>query len=222
MIRKTGKKGKLLRIWKIVALAAIAASGSAPVMAEDLPSMGEESSPWKTDVFYENDTHVRGKDHTGRSIGLSKFRNTLQIESDKGLGDGWAFHSVLRGTWDGVYQMNDSKFGDKAGGAIQLENIGGPAGAPPFASSAPTVPWGGGVNGASPFVGLGFNSTNPNAPNYNPNQGLEVLGASWHNTNGGVAFGVPVRPCDTDSRGCADFGGYGNLKKSELESPEFN
>ena len=37
-----------------------------------------------------------------------------------------------------------------------------------------------------------------------------------------MAFGVPVRPCDTDSRGCRDFGGYGNLKQRELEAPEFN
>ena len=50
-----------------------------------------------------------------------------------------------------------------------------------------------------------------------------MLGDSWHNgqTNG-VAFAVPVRPCDEDSRGCKDFGGYGDKKQSELESPEFN
>ena len=33
---------------------------------------------------------------------------------------------------------------------------------------------------------------------------------------------VPVRPCDTDSRGCKDFGGYGDQDKNELASPEFN
>jgi len=51
---------------------------------------------------------------------------------------------------------------------------------------------------------------------------MRVLGDRWHQTEGGVAFGVPVRPCDTDSRGCRDFGGYGNLKLRELEAPEFN
>ena len=33
---------------------------------------------------------------------------------------------------------------------------------------------------------------------------------------------MPVRPCDVDSRGCRDFGGYGDKKLSELEAPEFN
>jgi len=33
---------------------------------------------------------------------------------------------------------------------------------------------------------------------------------------------VPVRPCDVDSRGCRDFGGYGNQSQAQLASPEFN
>jgi|LauGreDrversion4_2_1035121.scaffolds.fasta_scaffold125965_1 hypothetical protein len=59
----------------------------------------------------------------------------------------------------------------------------------------------------------------------NTNTGLQVLGAGWHNANGagtGLTFAVPVRPCDVDSRGCRDFGGYGNKKTSELAMPDFN
>jgi hypothetical protein len=33
---------------------------------------------------------------------------------------------------------------------------------------------------------------------------------------------VPVRPCNIDHRGCADFGGYGDLSSNELKAPEFN
>jgi len=56
----------------------------------------------------------------------------------------------------------------------------------------------------------------------NPNDGLRVLGDRWHDTKGGVAFGVPVRPCDRDKRGCRDFGGYGDQSLTGLEFPEFN
>jgi len=58
----------------------------------------------------------------------------------------------------------------------------------------------------------------------NTNTGLQILGAGWHNPHSinGLNFAVPVRPCDVDSRGCRDFGGYGNKTKSELAMPDFN
>ena len=188
----------------------------------NLPAMGEESSPWQVDVTYEN--HTAHRERTG----LAKFRNTMQVEADKKLGNGWAVHGILRGSWDGVYRMNSDEYGKNAGGSITIQNTAGP-GLPPAPTNAgtplnlPYVPWGGGVNnpiatalGLPPTNAFGFDLTR------NPNEGLRVLGDRWHNTEGGVAFGVPVRPCDTDSRGCRDFGGYGNLKLSELEAPEFN
>jgi len=49
-----------------------------------LQSSAQEQS-WTADVFYENDTHYRGKDYTGDTIGLSKFRNTLQADIKGGL-----------------------------------------------------------------------------------------------------------------------------------------
>ncbi|WP_231497820.1 DUF1302 family protein, partial [Methylibium sp. T29-B] len=176
--------------------------------------------PWKVDVYYENDTRFRGKDATGERVGLSKFRNTLQVEADKKLEGGWKFRSILRGSFDGVYRMNDDQYGRKAGGGVLLESQGGP----------PPVPHGSGIINKAAVDGLGlvnnvfgFNATNPGAPNYNPNEGLRLLGDRWHDSlNGGVEYATPVRPCDTDRRGCADFGGYGDKKRSELELPEFN
>ncbi len=184
-------------------------SFAGPVRADDLPSMGEDSSPWQIDTTYENHTVRR------ENVGLAKFRNTLQVEADKRVGDGWGIHGILRGSWDGVYRMNSNEYGKNAGGAVQLESTGGGG----------SVPYGGGL-GHTAVAGMGYPGAAGNAfvdsyPN-SPNEGFRVLGDRWHQTNGGVAFAVPVRPCDTDNRGCRDFGGYGNQKLSELEAPEFN
>lgn len=197
MQMNTNRKKAVIRS-SIAAL--FGAALATPAMADGLPGMGEDSSPWKTDVFYENHTVYR--DH---GMGLSKFRNTIQAESDKSLGDGWGFHSVLRGTYDGVYDLNSSKYGNDAGGAVQLQSKNGSG----------IVNWGHGDVSTGAFH-FGFDTV------ANPNQGLALLGSGWHTNDGGVAFGVPVRPCDADRRGCTDFGGYGNLTKNELSAPEFN
>lgn len=207
---------------KVFAAAILISCAGETLANDNLPALGEGESPWKVDVTYENHTANREK------TGLSKFRNTLQAEFDKGLNDGWALHGIMRGSWDGVYRMNSSEYGKNAGGSITIQNTAGP-GLPPVPTNAgtplnlPNVPWGGGVNnpigqalGLPATNAFGFNLAN------NPNQGLRVLGDRWHDPDGGVSFGVPVRPCDIDSRGCRDFGGYGNQKLSELEAPEFN
>jgi hypothetical protein len=219
-----------------LAVMATGARAAEPPAAEPEGAKGANAPdpsyvPWDVDVYYENDTRFRGKDETGTRVGLSKFRNTLQVEADKKLGGSLGFHGILRGTYDGVYDMNSSQYGKDAGGPIQLENTAAPAfqslGAPFL--NTPTVAFGSGLNNAiGQALGLpasnafGFNSTDPNAPNYNPNAGLRVLGDRWHTTQGGVAFGVPVRPCNVDGRGCRDFGGYGNAGQNGLQSPEFN
>ncbi|MCB1889195.1 MAG: DUF1302 domain-containing protein [Rhodocyclaceae bacterium] len=198
--------------------AALVAAACAPLAAAgDLPDLGDSAKPWKVDVLYDNHTAYRGKDATGHTVGLSKFRNTLTVEADKPLSDGWKFRGVLRGSFDGVYRLNDDEYGDKAGGPILLENISG-------AGGVSEVPHGGGIinNDSAAAMGLttnafGFDTT------ANPNDGLRVLGDRWQTAGpGDVVFGVPVRPCDEDSRGCRDFGGYGDQKRSELELPEFN
>lgn len=70
--------------------------------------------------FVENATYYRD----GR--GLSKFRNTLQIEFNKSLeSTSWSnvsINSTLRGTYDGVYDLNDDEFGKDASEAYLGED----------------------------------------------------------------------------------------------------
>jgi hypothetical protein len=189
---------------------------------QNLPAMGEDSAaPWETDVYYENHTaHREGK-------GLAKFRNTLQVESKKEMDNGWRFRGILRGSYDGVYDLNSGTYGNKAGGAVALGNEFGPF-VPPLAGSpwsGSTVPYGGGI-GKTVVDALGATS-NVFVDAYgasNPNTGLKVLGEAWNDSNktGGVGLAVPVRPCDEDSRGCKDFGGYGDKTKKQLAFAEFN
>jgi hypothetical protein len=229
-------------------------AGGARAAEQPMASMDVESDPWKVDVIYENDTRFRGKDNTGHTAGLSKFRNTLQVEADKKVGNGWALHGVLRGTWDGVYRLNKDEYGTEAGSKkasdIQIPNTAGPVAqsvglALPGVHYGSTVPFGGGVgftvvdgiqsgaglpNLGGPAGGPGINQfIDPNYANlntppaqYGSGAGLQLLGQRWNKTGSGVAFAVPVRPCDTDKRGCRDFGGYGDQSLSELENPEFN
>jgi hypothetical protein len=207
---------------------------SASRAADNLPDPGGAASEdaWKVDVFYENDTHGR------KDVGLSKFRNTFQVEADKNLGGNGTFSSIkfrskLRATYDGVYAMNKKDYGKKAGGPIQLET-GDPGFQPvlpvpslglPFKS----VPHGSGIISQGATAGALGLTTNTFTNGYptalgaaNGNDGLRVLGGHLHATAGGVAFGVPVRPCDIDRRGCTDFGGYGDKTQKDLEFPEFN
>ncbi|MDB5961938.1 MAG: hypothetical protein JWP59_3232 [Massilia sp.] len=170
---------------------------------------------WLIDVYYENHLATRGKDDTGKNVGLSKFRNTLQVEADRKFGDGWRFHSVLRGTYDGVYRLNKDQFGSTAGGPAMLQLTAGGQLVP--------VPNGQGPVGKTLVNSLGLvNNAFVDSYPTNPNDGLRVLGDRWHGIDGGVAFGVPVRPCNVDARGCFDLGGYGDLSESKLASPEFN
>ena len=228
---------------KGLALAAVLAIAGAGVTAQTLPDLGiTGGDPWNVENFYENHTAKR------ESVGLSKFRNTFQSEMSKNLNDGWRFRGILRGTYDGVYDLNDSEFGKNAGGPVMMGNtLGpGPLAGTPYESTY--VPYGSGV-GSYVISGLDRTTGSPNiwgltpgtadnntfvnnfAPlggtSYaatNQNTGLQILGSGWNNSNttGGVGLAVPVRPCDYDSRGCKDFGGYGDKKKSELAMPEFN
>ena len=283
---------------KGLALAAVLAIAGAGVTAQTLPDLGiTGGDPWNVENFYENHTAKR------ESVGLSKFRNTFQSEMSKNLNDGWRFRGILRGTYDGVYDLNESEFGKSAGGPVEMGHTGGPSiaglayiydnglsaaqsptgvaipagpslgpgvtltgiangtltGAPSLMGT--TVPYGAGVGGSA--IALLYNAVGPWANTHlganivgyglpgapaagnlatgvgvvvngggfsnqyaanNQNQGLQILGSGWNRSNstGGVGLAVPVRPCDYDSRGCKDFGGYGDKKKSELAMPEFN
>jgi len=202
---------------KGVALAAVLVVAGAGVTAQTLPDMGVTGGdPWSVENFYENHTAKR------ESVGLSKFRNTFQSEMSKNLNDGWRFRGILRGTYDGVYDLNDKEYGKNAGGPVM---VGDQAGA--LLGGSGYAQYGEGVGYSFINSTFGASTVNNNFVNTytnNPNQGLQILGSGWNKSNstGGVGLAVPVRPCDYDSRGCKDFGGYGDKKKSELAMPEFN
>ncbi|MFZ4535156.1 DUF1302 family protein [Propionivibrio sp.] len=223
-----------------MAAAAVLAFSGQVVADDNLPAMGEDASAWKADVTYENHTARR------ESAGLAKFRNTLQVEADKGLSNGWAVHTILRGSWDGVYRMNSGEYGRNAGSSagnptMLQSTVGGALVPVAYAGVGPIVDY----TGAAGMLTAGLSAAPPAGPGLppataaaiaaqnaflnsanlaanSPDVGLRTLGDRWHNIDGGVAFAVPVRPCDTDSRGCRDFGGYGDKTLSGLEAPEFN
>ena len=212
--------------WRAV-LVGLLLAGAPASHAQLLPG---QSYDWDLNGFYEFEARYRDDDATGDPVGLSKLRNTFQLEATRRFRNGWQFHTTLRGTYDGVFDLNDEEFGDRAGGAVRLDNSAAPAFAGGPFLGTPTVAWGGGLNNANattlglpPSNTFGFNATNPGHPRHNPNEGMQILGERWHPTgDGGLEFAVPVRPCDVDGRGCADFGGYGDLSKSGLAFPEFN
>lgn len=168
-------------------------------MSNTAQAYTSEDGSFEVNGFVENASYYR------EHVGLSKSRNTLQLEASKKLNNVGVFSNVgvygtFRASYDAVYDLNDDEFGDDAGGSVQIENVAGGG----------TVPFGGGIV----LPGGDFDSI------ANPNSGLQNLGHDLHDTDGGVDFGVPVRPCDKDSRGCID--GYGDLSSNELRHPEFN
>lgn len=252
MTQKRLEKSALATRWLRASLVPMLLAGLAsPVIhAEDeLPSVAESTSDTK--IYYENATHYRGEDASGNGVGLSKFRNTLKMEHKRDLGNGWAFKGIFRGTYDGVYDINDKEYGKNAGGSINMAETSGVHslfGVPGATSNS--VPYGFATQ-LVPAPGIGappgsvvifpttFNTGGPTSlvaynPATNPNQGLMHLGQRWNNAyTSATGFGnttgfgsldlpVAVRPCNIDSRGCADFGGYGDLTSNELKSPEFN
>ena len=162
----------------------------------------------KIDAFYENATYAR------EGVGLSKFRNTLQIEGEKRFGEVGLFSNVsvnatLRGSYDGVYDLNEDEYGDEAGGPVLLQD-----------QAQGYVSHGNGVGSPGSAVPLPPGNTFGFDTSQNPNEGMVVLGEHLHNQANGVAFGVPVRPCDVDSRGCID--GYLDKDTDDLRFQEFN
>jgi hypothetical protein len=169
---------------------------------------------WELHGFLENATFIRD------DVGMSKIRNTGQLEWSKYIGSVGAFsdvsfHGTLRGTYDAVYEMNDDEWGDSAGSAQVFQSTGAPPGVlpGPFAGGLPTgfTPW-----LQSPVQLFGATGPTPT----NPNNGLRLLGQELHGQQGGVVMGVPVRPCDEDPRGCIND--YMDAEGWELASPEFN
>ncbi|QWD79930.1 DUF1302 domain-containing protein [Polynucleobacter sp. MWH-Spelu-300-X4] len=218
---------------KNVVLATVLAVAGVSAVAQNLPDLGLTSGdPWNAELYYENHTALRDK------AGLSKFRNTLQSEMSKNLNDGWRFRGILRGTYDGVYDLNKSEYGKNAGGSVTMNNTLGPSGALGVVLPA-SVAYGGaflaadnspqaGTAGAQATAGLGAAFGAPaNAAGVYAyrNEGLQIVGSGWNTANttaGAISLATPVRPCNYDSRGCMDFGGYGNKTQAQLAAPEFN
>ena len=120
--RKTAVASKVKTIVLTSSLVIIATSLAATAALADVSG------------FIENDTHYRD----GR--GLSKVRNTFQLEYSKDLGAKGIFSEVnfnttLRATYDAVYDLRDKEWGDNAGGPINMQQTYGF----PF---APEVPFG--------------------------------------------------------------------------------
>ena len=187
--------------WQIKPLAAFGLMGTLlmPISQQAVAGINTGDDTLEISGFVENATYFRNK------VGLSKFRNTLQFEGTKYLGNIGAFSEVsingtFRATYDGVYDLNSDEFGDGAGGAITLNST---------AVLPSEVPLGGGVPLAAPISTTGLNNT-----------GLTVLGEHLHDADGGVTFGVPVRPCDKDSRGC--LSGYMDDSLNDLRYSDFN
>jgi hypothetical protein len=207
--RKTAVGSKVKTIVLTSSLAIIATSLAATAALADVSG------------FIENDTHYRD------DRGLSKVRNTFQLEYSKDLGAKGIFSEInfnttLRATYDAVYDLRDKEWGDKAGGPITMQQVGGPT---------PPPPWGPGAVFPALDVPFGPNTTGPGTfpvvlpygdfdGTKNPNDGLENLGQYLHKPAGGLDIAVPVRPCDEDSRGCLDD--YMDADLDELRFPEFN
>jgi hypothetical protein len=164
--------------------------------------------------------YVESANYYRDEVGWSKNRLAAQLEGKKVVGNAGIFKKVafnvqFRVSYDAVYEINDDEFGDEAGGAIMLENLGANIGLGPA-----FVPHGGGVINHDSFTGLTGIASNAFGFDLsrNPNEGLIVLGEHLHSARGGVTFGVPVRPFDKDSRG--SLNGYMDYDKDELASPE--
>ncbi len=179
-----------------------------------------DGGDWDTGGFVENATFYR-KDH-----GFSKIRETAQYEFSKDFGRKFGLSNfrvtgTLRATNEGVYDLNDDEFGKNAGGARSFENFGSTTAAALYGGDGAS-PWGASILGNG-----GAQAGNPIPPGFlfdvgaNPNEGLRVLGEAMHTPMGGVTIGVPVRPCDVDSRGCG-LDDYMDMDTDDLRFPDFN
>lgn len=233
-----------------LAVAAILASAVSGL--QSLPTYADETQ-WAG--FAEQVTHYR------RDVGLTKARSGVQLEGLKFIGDVGPFtdvstNTILRVSYDHVYDLNSDKFGRFAGStadnpatvnsngllyaglgltagpdgnfAVPINGPGiGPAGGLSVGSFAvmnilgpqvDALSGGDGTGSAFPYQVVLAGNTFVDSYINNPNIGLVALGDYLHPHGNGVSFGVPVRPCDTDSRGC--LAGYMDAGLNELKMPE--
>jgi hypothetical protein len=202
----------MLRRASLPSLGLLAAAATGVTVAQ------AQESAWDTAGFIENATYYRD------GPGLSKVRNTAQFEFSKLFGkrvglSNFRISGTLRGTYDAVYDLNDDEWGENAGGKRSFENFNSTTAQAIYGGNGDS-PWGASIlgNGGPPGEippGFLFDTST------NPNQGLIVLGEELHDPRGGVTIGVPVRPCNKDSRGCG-LDDYMDSDLNDLRFPEFN
>lgn len=222
---------------------------SRSLLAGAVAALGLGSAQLSANESIETRGYVEHSSHIRDGVGLTRFRNRLQFEFNMDAGDRGIFSNVsingtIRATYDGVYDINDTEFGDDSGGPLSFPAPGNPAFFAELAASAPppfvmppgppfvsTNPSYAGVFGPPPAFGGGgaiplpganplYLGVPPGGPN-NPNEGLKFLGSDLHsNPFGGGVLAYPSRPCDHDSRGCLDD--YMDRDLDELRMPDFN
>lgn len=179
-----------------------------------------QDSEWDVSGFMENVSHHRD------GVGISKSRNTVQLELNKDFGtvaglSNFSVNFIFRGTYDAVYDINDEDFGSAAGGPVMLTGGLAPPGTlgPDQTMPIPAhvTPFGQSIIStgfpAGPNPQFGFDTA------ANPNEGLAILGEALHGQTG-VVLAYPVRPCNIDSRGCIED--YLDYSENDLRFPEFN
>lgn len=137
-------------------------------------------------------------------VGLSKQSTVAKTDIDKTLAPTALFsslklHATLRGSYDGVYDLNSHHFGNNAGGPVSFtQNAGGQV-----------------AYGAGAVSLFGANTASAGYAN----QGMALL-SGYRGEDHGIDLAVPVRPCDVDHRGCLK--NYMDGDKLDLAAPEFN
>jgi hypothetical protein len=237
---------------KVLALAVVAVTSASAIAQTLPDMGITSGDPWNAELYYENHTAMResaglAKFRNTLQSEMSKnlndgwrFRGILRATYDGVYDINDKEYGKNAG---GPVQMTNSlgpyvglpattPYGHSVVSNTFLTQVGiTPYGAP--AGTLVTLPTNtfydpyGGVNSTFGPAPWNTAATSNPARRYganNTNTGLQILGSGWHNEHSinGLSFAVPVRPCDVDSRGCRDFGGYGNKKKSELAMPDFN
>jgi hypothetical protein len=167
-----------------------------------LPARADDNDGWVIRNKVDEEFRVR------EQVGISKDRTEAQSDLDKtipggvGMFSSLRLHTTLRASYDAVYDLNSSNFGEHAGTAVSFANNNGGVTA---WGAAPTWQNLGGAGG-----GLSAGNTN---------SGLQMVDW-WRGNDKGLQFATPVRPCDVDHRGCLK--GYMDNNQQELASPEFD
>lgn len=209
-----------------------------------------EDGSFSAHGYVDNTTHDRLRS------GISKMRNRAVAEFTNDFGAHGLFSSIklqgtLRGSYDAVYDANSETWGRDSGGAVSLENQGGPVGvaagsaltAQPFVNAAARVNWGEGFGSQSNPPPAGFFSFcvqgcgPPGTPGLNgggfgfditknPNQGLRILGTEDFKSTGGLpGFGgiqVAYPTRPCDVDNRGCIPGYMDASEDDLRFPEFN